>query len=99
MFLLAHIIPGLFMIGLIFINDRPYFCIAFITASLGFNGAVAMTNLQNGQDLSPNFAGTLYSIISTIASTSGFLTPVVIAFFTEETVSEFPYYNIIARIK
>lgn len=75
------------MIGMIFINDRPYFCITFMTASLGFNGAAAMTNLLNSQDLSPNYAGTLYSIINTAGTTAGFLAPILIAFFTKESVS------------
>lgn len=80
-------IPGLFMIGMIFVSDRPYFSIAFMSASLGFNGAAAMTNLQNSQDLSPNYAATLYAIISTTGTTTGFVTPLVIAFFTKESVS------------
>lgn len=73
---------------MIFINNRPYFCIAFMTASLGFNGAAALTNMQNSQDLSPNYAGTLYSIINTAGITAGFVTPLVVAFFTKESVSK-----------
>lgn len=68
-------------------NDSPFVCIAFMTASLGFNGAAALTNLQNSQDLSPNFAGTVYSIINTAGTTAGFVTPIVVAYFTSESVS------------
>ena len=45
-----------------------------------------MTNLQNSQDLAPNHAGTLYGIINFVGSTSGFLTPLVVSFFTHEEV-------------
>lgn len=57
LFLTAHIIPGLFLIGLCFVRDNPYLAVALVTLSLGFNGAAVLTNLQNSQDLSPNFAG------------------------------------------
>lgn len=46
-----------------------------------------MTNLQNSQDLAPNFAGTLYGIINFIGTTSGFISPVLVAHFTEHKVS------------
>jgi len=55
--------------------------------SLGFNGAATMTNLQNSQDLAPNFAGQLYGIINFVATTSGFISPLIVAYFTQERVS------------
>lgn len=55
----AHIIPGLFLISIAYVAFNPYLCVAVVTLSLGFNGAAAMTNLQNAQDLAPNFAGTI----------------------------------------
>lgn len=45
--------------------------------SLGFNGAATLTNLQNSQDLAPNFAGTLYAIINFVGLSSGFFGPLV----------------------
>lgn len=45
-----------------------------------------MTNLQNSQDLAPNFAGTLYGIINFVGTTSGFISPLIVAHFTEEKV-------------
>ncbi len=60
-FISAHIIPGLFLIALPYVgSERPYVCVTFVTLSLGFNGAGVMTNLQNSQDLAPNYAGTVY---------------------------------------
>lgn len=83
----AHIIPGLFLLLLCKIGYDPYICVAVITLSLGFNGAATMTNLQNSQDLAPNFAGHLYGMINFVATTSGFISPLIVAYFTQERVS------------
>lgn len=82
----AHIIPGLCLIGLSFVGYHPYWCVTIITVSLGFNGASTVTNLQNSQDLAPNFAGTLYGLINFFGTTTGFITPVVVGYFTAERV-------------
>lgn len=83
----AHIIPGLFLISIGYVAFNPYVCVALITLSLGFNGAATMTNLQNSQDLAPNFAGSLYGIINFVGTTSGFISPLIVAQFTEHQVS------------
>lgn len=56
---------------------------AIITASLGLNGASTLTNLQNSQDLAPNFAGSLYSVINFVGTSTGFISPMVVAYFTQ----------------
>lgn len=91
--LFSHIIPGLFLIGLIYVGFDPYVCVAIITFSLGFNGASTMTNLQNSQDLAPNFAGTLYGVINFVGTTSGFISPMLVAHFTavQSTMDEWQY--------
>lgn len=71
---------------MVFVDDQPYAYVAIITASLGFNGAAALTNLLNAQDLAPNYAGTVYSIINTAGTTAGFVTPLVVAYFTKDSV-------------
>lgn len=83
----AHIIPGLLLIAISYIGNRPYWCVAIITASLGMNGASTLTNLQNSQDLAPNFAGSLYSIINFVGTSTGFISPMVVGYFTQERVS------------
>lgn len=45
-----------------------------------------MTNLQNSQDLAPNYAGTVYGIVNFVGTTSGFITPLVVSHFTAERV-------------
>jgi MFS transporter, ACS family, solute carrier family 17 (sodium-dependent inorganic phosphate cotransporter), other len=82
----AHIIPGALLASLCYIGDHPYLCVAIITFSLGFNGAATVTNLQNSQDLAPNFAGSVYGIINFFGTTTGFISPNVVAYFTAEQV-------------
>lgn len=57
-----------------------------MTLSLGFNGASTVTNLQNCHDLAPNYAATLYGIMNTAGTTAGFITPLVVAYFTQDQV-------------
>ena len=75
--------------ALTYVGDSPYACVILITASLGFNGAATQTNLVNSQDLAPNFAGILYSIINFIGTSSGFISPMIVGLVTNEHVSSF----------
>lgn len=89
----AHIIPGLFLISISYIGVDPYVCVAIITLSLGFNGAATMTNLQNAQDLAPNFAGSLYGMVNFVGTTSGFISPLIVAHFTAEKVEKLIWHS------
>lgn len=82
----AHLIPGLLLVLLTFVGCNQVLSIAIITSSLGFNGAATVTNLQNHQDLAPNYVGTLYGIANFIGTTTGFITPLITAHFTKEHV-------------
>ncbi|KAG4073851.1 hypothetical protein HA402_014056 [Bradysia odoriphaga] len=88
--LFSHIIPGLLLVTLSYVGSASvYLCVAIITLSLGFNGASTMTNLQNPQDLAPNYAGSLYGVVNGIGITSGFITPLIVSYFTaEQSTSE-----------
>lgn len=66
--------------------------IAMLIGALAFNGAACQTNLQNQQDLAPNFAGSLYGIMNTFGSFAGFMIPPIIGFLTNEHAS-FSYNN------
>lgn len=82
----AHVIPGLFLLAIPYVSYSPNACVAFITISFGFNGAVSLTNYTNAHDLAPNFASTLYSVMNGVATTAGFLSPLVVAYFTKDGV-------------
>lgn len=82
--------PGVLYIILGHMSDvsSNFWCITLITLSIGFSGSVTMTNMQNPIDLSPNYCGTIFGFLNFVSSTSGFLTPLVTAHFTEEKVKQ-----------
>ncbi|KAF5291457.1 hypothetical protein FQR65_LT01768 [Abscondita terminalis] len=80
----SHFIPGLLLFAILLAGCDVTLCVVLITFSLGFNGASTITNIQNNQDLSPNFAGTIYGIINCIGGASGFFTPMITGYLTAE---------------
>ncbi|XP_017779301.1 PREDICTED: sialin [Nicrophorus vespilloides] len=82
--LFSHIVPGIFLLAETAIGCDAILSVTFITLALGFNGASTITNLQNSQDLAPNFAGTIYGIANCIGGTTGFITPMLTGYLTEE---------------
>ena len=82
----AHIVPGALLLILNVTGCDVNWSIALLTLSLGSNGASTLTNLQNSQDLAPNYAGTLYGIANCIGSTTGFITPLIVGQLTAENV-------------
>ncbi|KAJ3645922.1 hypothetical protein Zmor_023541 [Zophobas morio] len=82
--LFSHIVPGALLLILNVTGCDVNWSIALLTLSLGSNGASTLTNLQNSQDLAPNYAGTLYGIANCIGSTTGFITPLIVGQLTAE---------------
>ncbi|RVE43591.1 hypothetical protein evm_011775 [Chilo suppressalis] len=80
--LFSHIIPGILLVLLVYAGCSTALSVTLITLSMGFNGAATLTNLQNHQDLAPNYAGTLYGVANAVGSTAGFFTPMITAYFT-----------------
>ncbi|XP_062557722.1 sialin-like [Armigeres subalbatus] len=80
--LFSHIIPGALSLPLF--GKDPLVCVGFIVACLGVNGAATITDLVNAQDLAPNFAATLYGVMSFFGTTAGFIAPMLVAHFTSE---------------
>ncbi|KAL4708983.1 hypothetical protein ACJJTC_005844 [Scirpophaga incertulas] len=79
----SHILPGILLVLLVYAGCSTTLSVALITMSMGFNGAATLTNLQNHQDLAPNYAGTLYGIANFVGSTAGFFTPMITVYFTK----------------
>lgn len=63
------------------------FAVTMMILALAFNGAACQTSLQNHQDLSPNYAGSLYGIMNTFGSFPGFILPFIIGLLTDQHVS------------
>lgn len=57
-----------------------------MTISFGFNGAVAQSTLCNYHDLAPNYAASLTSLLNGISSCAGFMSPMVVGYFTQNAV-------------
>lgn len=89
----SHILPAvcLLIIPVVAVTasaeQRPYLCVGLLCLSYAFNGAVTQTAQTNYHDLTPAFAASAMAIVSTISSTSGFMSPLVVAYFTSERVS------------
>ncbi|XP_015428406.1 PREDICTED: sialin isoform X2 [Dufourea novaeangliae] len=69
----SHLVPAVFLILVGYVGCRFVLANVFLVFALGFNGAAAISNLSNNQDLSPNFAGLLYGLMNTIGSMSGMI--------------------------
>ncbi|XP_056633020.1 sialin-like isoform X1 [Diorhabda sublineata] len=80
----SHIIPGILMFSICLIGCDWMPLLALLTFSMAINGAAVLTNLQNPQDLAPNFAGTIFGIISCIGGTTGFLVPAITGIFIKD---------------
>lgn len=72
-----------------YVGDNAAACIAIMTIAFGFNGAVSVTNLQNAHDFAPNYTASIFALINSLGTSTGFLSPMVIAHFTRERVSFF----------
>lgn len=75
--LFSHIIPGVLLMCMTLVGCNHIGAVLILIFSMAINGAAVVTNLQNAQDLAPNFAGSIFGIISLIGGTTGFITPVV----------------------
>lgn len=82
--LCSHIIPGILLIGISFIGCNAIPIVILLTLSMSINGAAVLTNLQNAQDLAPNFAGSIFGIISFIGGMTGFITPAITGALTKD---------------
>ncbi|XP_023015544.2 sialin [Leptinotarsa decemlineata] len=82
--LFSHILPGVLLFVQTLTGCDVTWAIVLITLSLGSNGASTLTNLQNSQDLAPNFAGIIYGIANCIGSTTGFISPAIVGYLTEK---------------
>ncbi|XP_033342298.1 putative inorganic phosphate cotransporter isoform X1 [Megalopta genalis] len=69
----SHFIPGLFLILVGYVGCRFLLANVFLVLALGFNGAAAISNLSNNQDLSPNFAGFIYGLMNAVGCMSGMI--------------------------
>lgn len=63
------------LIWMSFVGCNPSVAVVALCIAVGFNGAVYSGCHGNHMDLSPNYAGTLMGIGTTLANSAGFLAP------------------------
>lgn len=82
----AHLGPAACLIVMTYAGCDATTAMIMLILALAFNGAACQTNLQNHQDLAPNYAGSLYGIMNTFGSFPGFIIPPIIGALTNESV-------------
>lgn len=78
---LAHIIPGVILLSMISLTKHAWFSAGLDMLNTAIMGAINLTVNQNSQDLSPNFASSIYGIVNFTGSISGFATLLFLALF------------------
>lgn len=82
--LFSHVGPGVALIIMTYVGCDQIASISMMVLALALNGAACQTNLQNHQDLAPNFAGSLYGIMNVVGSFPGFIIPPIIGALTNQ---------------
>lgn len=84
---LSSLLPGLLVCCIpLLAGSGAWAAVALLTASFGLNGGTVMTVMGNIHDLAPNFSSSILAVMNTVATTSGFIVPMVVTYFTEENV-------------
>ena len=81
--------PAVCLLAITVSGCRPYLIVFLITLGIGLGSFVLSGFNVTHVDMSPTFAGTLYAITNTAASTTGFIGPSIVGYFTEKGVSNF----------
>jgi len=93
---LGFVIPAAGMVAMSYLTleKTQYVCIAVLTITYGFNGAVLSGHIQNIMSLAPNRSGTLYGITNGFGNISGFLVPLVKAWIVTDVDSIVDWRNL-----
>ena len=86
-FLTAHMIPGIIMVGMCFLTGHPILSAALDVFNNAIMGSINLTANQNSQDLSPNFASSIYGIVNFTGSIGGLATLYILAMLVNINVS------------
>ena len=84
--IISTFLPGLFLVLAGYAGCDDAKAIAFIAIGMFFFGAHYSACYCNNLDLAPHFAGIIFGITNTVATTSGFLSPIIVEKITEDNV-------------
>ncbi len=71
------------ILGKDILADNIFF-LKFLLSGFGFRGLVCFGHTANPMDISHHFSGTVFGFVNGIGCVSGFITPIVTAYFTED---------------
>ncbi|CAH0564466.1 unnamed protein product [Brassicogethes aeneus] len=75
--IVSHLIPGVAAICIMFCECSWVIALCLLVLMQTCNGAVVATTLHNPQDLAPNYAGTIFGIVSLVGGTTQFIVPAI----------------------
>lgn len=81
------ILNGFAALGLAYSGCHVIWAVFFLSLSLALHGAVSTGALASIVDISPNYAGVILGLMSTLTIMSGFISPVIVAQITFENQS------------
>ncbi|XP_042913090.1 putative inorganic phosphate cotransporter [Parasteatoda tepidariorum] len=73
--------PAICLLAITQSGCRPELIVALLSIGLGIDGCVFSGYNITTVDMTPNFSGTIYGIANTIASLSGVIAPMAVAYF------------------
>nr|CAI5867198.1 unnamed protein product [Callosobruchus analis] len=82
----SHVAAGLLMTGISYVGCHWDHIVVLFIFSMALNGCNVVVNLVNAQDLSPNYVGIIYSLISALGATAGIIVPAVTGAVLEQKV-------------
>ena len=77
-------LPGITVAVLGYTTHSWILCITVLSIGIGFRSAVYIGHVGAIYDIAPTYSGTVYGFINMIGRCSGFVTPLVTAYFTKE---------------
>ena len=77
-------LPGITVAVLGYTTHSWILCIAVLSIGIGFRSAIYMGHIGAVYEVAPTYSGTVYGFVSTIGNISGFITPLITAYFTKE---------------
>lgn len=86
----CNILQGLFILGLCYSGCNSLVAVIMLFSATAVNGAVSSGALAAVVDIAPNYAGVIQGIIGTVSTASGFISPLIVGYFTlhQQTLSQ-----------
>jgi MFS family permease len=73
---------GFFVLGLAYSGCNLIAAVVFFTLSVAIHGGVSTAYLASIVDIAPNFAGVVFGVVCTISVPTGYISTVVVGYFT-----------------